>query len=113
MRLTRSAILGLVVLAPVLHVSAQAPPQPPKGTGVVVGQVIDGVTGRPIPEVAVIPTLTTKDMPYGRPLASTATDADGHFVLRGLPDGNLTIGGRRLGFIDGWYGAADAMGAAR
>jgi len=113
MRLARRAIVVLGIVTPVIVLSAQAPSPMPKGTGLVIGQVVDGVTGRALPTAAVFPVLASKDVPGGRTLAGAATDSDGHFVLRNLPAGSITIGARKNGYIDGWYGAADAEGAAR
>jgi hypothetical protein len=112
MKLTRSATLALSIVASTSAVLAQAPPRP-AGTGLVIGQVVDATTGRPLQNAAVIPTLVTKESPFGRQLTATATDADGHFVLRELPAGSITIGARRGGYLDGWYGAADPTGASR
>src|SRR5690349_3572233 len=108
MRLTLSAVFALCLLASAQLV-AQAPMQPPQrpaGTGLIVGQVVDAVTGKPIAEAAVISYLTAKSTPNGRYMVATATDADGHFVMRALAAGTIRIDARRSGYIDTSLGSS-------
>ena len=58
-------------------------------SGIVVGTVVDQGTGQPL-EGAQILVPGTK--------AQTATDARGHFILRGIPVGSQTLRAQRLGF---------------
>lgn len=71
--------LLLLVVTPA---SAQAPDPGPTGSGVIHGQVVDAETGAPMANVLVI----AEDA--GR---RATTDADGRFVLEGLPEGPRTL----------------------
>ena len=103
-RLVAAVCLALVGAV----VSAQSPPpQAPSGTGLIVGQVVDQTTGRAVPDVAVTLVQPGYVRPGGnltnsRPVLS---DAQGRFVLRGIPAGTYKITARRLGYVESLYGA--------
>ncbi len=88
--------------------SAQGPaPQVPSGTGLIVGQVVDALTGRGVPDVAVTVVQPGYVRPGGflsnsRPILS---DAQGHFVFRGVPAGTYKLTARRAGYVESLYGA--------
>lgn len=99
----------------VASISAQtAPLQPPAGTGVIAGQVVDAVTERGVSDVAVTPVLS-KDMRPGANANARAilSDADGRFVLRGLPAGSYQLYARRAGYVEDLYGASVSGGEGK
>lgn len=104
---------GLVFAALLLAAAAinaqQAPPaQPaPPGTGLIVGQVIDADTNRPVGETIV--TLMPSDGAVNPTTAiATAqkliTDAEGRFVYRNLAKGRYSIDATKPGYVRGAYG---------
>jgi hypothetical protein len=77
----------------------QEPPQAPKsGTGLILGRVVDALSGRPIPRARVSTWLG-----HGEAL-EVLTDADGRFVLARLPAGPLTVRAQKGGYFDVEYG---------
>jgi uncharacterized protein (DUF2141 family) len=85
-------------------IATSGAPQGPR-TGVVVGQVIDAISGEPIPEAIVrlsmpafLATLPTT--PNGRVMA----DADGRFFFTDLPAGEYSLSVTKDGYIAGTYG---------
>jgi hypothetical protein len=101
---------GLVAaLAANSFVEARQGPQPvPQGTGVIRGRVIDGTRGTPIARatvtamVSVVPAGATGEPGaashmFGRS-RSVRTDADGSFVLTGLPRSRVALSAHREGF---------------
>lgn len=94
-------------------VSAQTPaPQPPPGTALIVGQVVDALTGRGVADVAVTLVQPGYVRPGGAMTNSRAilSDADGHFVFRGVPAGSYQMTARRSGYVESLYGALTADG---
>jgi TonB-dependent receptor len=77
----RRALVALMIASPLL---AQEP-----GTGRVVGKVIDAETGRPISEAGVQIVGTT---------LGGQTNIDGSYSISRVPEGNVTIQVRRLGY---------------
>ncbi len=80
--------------------------------GFILGQVVDGETNRPIPRATVTLTVTG-----ARPVPSAAegpppviTDADGHFLFRGLPGGSYTFWPAAPGYLLGGYGQRRPLG---
>jgi hypothetical protein len=98
-----------------------APPAqqaPQKGSGLVLGQVIDAASGLPIAEAAVMVTsrvpiasLTPASGPGGP--VRFITGADGRFVLHDLPKTNLLINATASGYINGSSGQSRAGGLSR
>lgn len=85
-------------------IATSGAPQGPR-TGVVVGQVVDGISGEPIPEAIVrlsmpafLATLPTT--PNFRVIA----DADGRFFFTDLPAGEYSLSVTKDGYIAGTYG---------
>jgi iron complex outermembrane receptor protein len=84
MEVVRRFILALVVgLICSARLSAQAP------TGTIGGRVIDAATQQPVADVAVVVEGTRR---------GAVSQADGSFVIVGVPAGSQTVRARRIGF---------------
>ena len=95
-RPARFVALGAVVLAATAAVAAQQlAMMAPKGTGLVVGRVIDGTTGEPISHARVAITA---------PVDRVLTDAEGHFAFFDLPAGTYTVWVFKEGYSVGELG---------
>lgn len=99
-----AALLVLAERGAAQIIATSGAPSGPR-TAVVVGQVIDGISGEPIPEAIVrlsmpafLATLPTT--PNGRVMA----DAEGRFFFTDLPAGDYYVGATRDGYITGQYG---------
>jgi hypothetical protein len=90
--------LGLALL---LLSAFQAPPQPqpPRPSAMVVGQVIDAGTGRPV--AGAIVSLGPASNPQS---PRVLTGSDGRFVFRDLRRGEHTITVSKPGYVEGAYG---------
>ena len=101
----------------------QAPPPP--ATGLIVGQVVDGATGRPVPGaivslVASTASLVASGLVAPGEVEMTAagpavpmrmiTDAEGRFVLRNLAKGRYSFSATANGYLIGQYGQGRAGG---
>ena len=109
-KLLATGCVGLAMVA----MTAQSPPLP-SGNGLIVGRVVDADTGRGVSDVAVTPALL-RDVTRGGSIAilrGILTDADGRFVLRGLPAGSYLITARRSGYVEGFYGARAPRGEGK
>ncbi len=92
--MTRWLLLAVVVAAG--PANAQGPATQPAGTGIIVGQVVEAGTGRPVG--GAVATIG------GPARAQAMTGADGRFVFRDLPKGTFTITAAKGGYIDGGHG---------
>ena len=103
----RLALIGLMVGAlAVVSGGAQVRRQPsPTGRGLIVGQVIDAVTGRPLRD-AIVTITSASQVTRDESLAATRilTTADGYFVFRDLARGNFTVRAAKQGYTDGVAG---------
>src|SRR5437870_5228984 len=98
----------MVLLAMNTAASAQTP-GPAAREGVVTGQVVDAVTGKPVSAVIVSISgagiIARTSFPGGFTLDSTVprilTGGDGRFVFRNLLDGTFTINAAKGGYADG------------
>lgn len=96
--------------------------QPPVPIGLIVGRVVDAVTGQPVPE-AEVSIVMRAPAPPGRsganPFAAgptpanvrLLTGADGRFVIRDLPAGNVQLSTRAAGYVPGSHGQSRPNGA--
>ena len=90
----------------VLPGGAQVRRQPPQtGRGLIVGQVVDAVTGKPLRDAIV--TITgaspvTRDEGVAAP--RILTTADGYFVFRDLARGNFIVKATKRGYTEGVSG---------
>jgi hypothetical protein len=103
------------------------PPQAPpaaRGTGLILGQVVDAATGQPIADAVV--TYMGQESGRGRgrgpqppaaglppPLLRFVTGTDGRFVLRDLPAGQIQIEVTASGYLNGRAGQAHPEGMVR
>jgi hypothetical protein len=70
----------------------------PQGTGLILGQAVDGGSNRPVPGA-----LVTLGLPNARPIRALA-DSQGRFVFRDLPKGRFTLSATKAGYVEGAYG---------
>src|SRR5688500_1110266 len=123
---TRLITAGLVFLAgtgAVRAVQRGAGPGPGQGAspaspiGLIVGRVVDAGTGQPVAEAEVTVALRAVPaapgapgaMPPPRPDASSPnvrllTGADGRFMIRDLPAGNVQLTAKAPGYVNGSHG---------
>lgn len=78
---------------------SQPAPAQSRAAGLLVGRVVDGVTGQPVPSVRV--RLTPANLP---PLGAVLTGADGRFVFAALPAGRYDLRASRPGYLEGAHG---------
>jgi hypothetical protein len=96
----------MVSLALLLSLAAAPAGQlTPAEPALVFGRVVDAGTGRPIAGAIVIPagTAAIPEAPATSP-ARVITNAEGHFVLRGLGKGSLVLTATKGGYGDATYG---------
>jgi carboxypeptidase family protein len=123
----RSSLVALLVLSLGQHLSSRQTPAPaspdrqqnaPPATGMILGQVVDAATARPLPGAIV--TLTTSlsfqttgvlpaeliEVPPGAPGVPlrVITDAEGRFLFRDLPKGRYSFSASAVGYLAGGYG---------
>ena len=102
------AVITALVVGPfaVVPGGAQVRRQPPPtGRGLIVGQVIDAVTGKPLRDAIVTITgasQVTRDEVLAAP--RILTTADGYFVFRDLARGNFIVRATKQGYTDGVAG---------
>ncbi len=79
------------------------PSQPAEGSQIA-GTVVDDSTGQPI-EGAVVSVFLASSGQMGpdQQMYSTATDADGHYTIAGIPAGNYAIGCWARGYVAEFY----------
>lgn len=96
----------------VLALAAQLPePSPP---AIVAGRVVDATTGRPVAGAIVTPAGSAVVTSPGSSGPGTAlTNAEGHFVLRGLAKGSLVLTATRGGYVNATYGQRRPGGSAQ
>ena len=101
-KVLKVVVLVALVVAGASMAQAQAP------DGMITGQVVDAVTGKPVSAVIVsiggltIPVRLGPSPPPGQP--RILTGADGRFVFRGLSPGSFTITAMKSGYTDGSHG---------
>lgn len=112
----RAAVAVVVLLAsPGFAGAGQSAPDDSR-TGLIVGQVIDAGTGRPVGGTFVL--LSGGALPPRTPVSSPPsprprlmTDAEGRFAFRGLARGTYNITASKPGYVDGAYGRRRPGGA--
>lgn len=121
-RRMRSRLLTFVVTT-VLILDATAYPQPSQQSastsGLIVGQVIDALTGKPIRGAIVsisggsVSSSPRSPQPPPVPQPRIFTGADGYFVFRNLPKGSFSVSATKSGYVDGSYGSRRPAGPSQ
>ena len=111
MGITAAALLTVVSL------TATSPqttaPQPPPPTGLILGRVVDGASGRPVPGVIVsLEGATPAAPPASTGLPRAITNSNGQFVFRRLPKGAFGLTALKPGYVEGAYGRSRPGGSA-
>ena len=79
-------------------------------SGLIVGQVVDGETGRPVNGAIV--SISGSVAPSGAPHPRILAGDDGRFVYRGLRRGNYSIHAYKAGYVEGAHGRTRPAGPA-
>jgi hypothetical protein len=87
--------------------SAQAP-VPSTGRAFVLGRVVDGTSGRPLPDVTV--TLSGPPRAPDAAAPQVRTSADGYFLFAGLARGSYSIAASKGGYVNGAHGKLQPSG---
>jgi len=107
---------GLALLAPVAFLLVASPARThaqdgtpraemraPPGTGLIAGQVIDGITSKPIPDAMVdlLPLVapTSPTSTNGTPRLRVITDPTGRFYFADLPSGRYNLRANKAGYL--------------
>lgn len=112
-----AVVLSAWVLGSGVH-GAQAQAPAPPATTILLGQVVDADSGEPVPEVTV--TMAMRVPPAARAGGAGAvpgmapganqmrmlTGADGKFVVRDVPIGNVQLSTVAAGYVNGGFGQA-------
>lgn len=118
--MTGGRMIGLAVV--MLTASAAAQPAPASRTGLIVGQVVDAGSGRPVGGAIVTlsgpPPVQRAVFQRGLDMAPTPpprilTGPDGWFVFRDLPRGRFNITVTKGGYGEGAYGRRGPSGPAQ
>lgn len=116
--LTRTALPLVLSVAAVI--AGQGAPVPPQAAaiaqGAILGRVVDagsgaGVAGAVIAIAIAPPAGQPPGSPPGAPRPSVITDADGRFVISGLPSGRIDLTTVARGYLQHRYGALRPGGA--
>jgi len=102
-----AVLLTVLVLGGQAQPGAPAQPPPP-GTGLIVGRVVDGGTGRPIPGAIVALGADTGAASSPRAM----TNANGQFVFRKVAKGSYAVNATKVGYVDGSYGRRRPQGSS-
>jgi uncharacterized protein (DUF2141 family) len=76
----------------------------PPSSAIVAGRVVDATSGRPIAGVVVTPAGSAVSASGSFGPARVLTNANGHFVLRGLAKGSLVLIATKGGYVNANYG---------
>jgi hypothetical protein len=104
--------MAFVLLAVSASAFVQRYNAPTVPSGLIVGQVIDAVSGRPIAGAIVAITGSGPDRQGGTPPRVLST-SDGRFFFRDLPRGTFTITATKMGYVDGASGRRRPGGASQ
>ena len=106
MRFQLACLLALVAAS----AAGQTPPPSP-GTGLILGRVVDGTSGRPLGDVTV--TLTPPAQGPGATSSRVLTSGDGYFLFAGLPRGGYSIAASKGGYVPGAQGKLHPSGSGQ
>src|ERR1043166_729334 len=103
------AVLWTLCIAATSQAPQSQPSPSPPPTGLIVGRVVDGSSGRPIGGAIVslggapfVPPGAPGDMPMASAQGPRAiTNASGQFVFRKLAKGTYSLTATRTGYVDG------------
>ena len=114
MRVCAPLVTALILATALFAQGLQPEPQ----TGLIVGQVVDATTGRPIGGAIVgLSTPQYSSFVSARPAPPQAprilTGADGRFVFRDMPRGSFSITATKPGYVDGAYGRRRPVGPSQ
>lgn len=99
----------LLLLVLVLLLVCLALPTQAQSSGYrIAGRVIDGVTGEPLQRV----TVTVLGDQYNQLVASTVSDAEGHFDFEHIPAGKYPLSAARRGYRTSYYDEHDSFNSA-
>jgi hypothetical protein len=109
----RRLVCGLVLFAALLiHAALRAAPQsaprPAAGSYRIAGRVVNGVTGEPVRRA----TVAALGEESSEMVRSVQSDADGRFLLEGLPAGKYPLTASKRGFITAFYDEHDDFNSA-
>src|SRR5215204_5795491 len=95
---------ALALVSALAALQAQAPAPDAKGSGVVLGRVLDVVTDKPIGGAIVMITTASADTLHRDPASrSVLTTADGYFVVRDLAAGKYAVSASAFGYAGSAY----------
>jgi hypothetical protein len=106
----------LAIVTAVTSLAAQQPQRPatralpPGGTGIIVGQVVDGGTSRPVPDTMV--WLLVGGI-QGDETPRVMTDAEGRFFFLNVPAGRYGLHAQKIGYLRGTYAQKAPLDAGR
>ncbi len=111
MSVPRITVLTVLAASLAVHAQVPRPSAPDPRTGLIVGQVVDADSGKPIRDAVVtIPSVSVDFLAIrrGEPpsylRSQILTGADGRFLFRDLPKGSFGIVATKTGYSDGAYG---------
>src|SRR4051812_21890718 len=97
-------MIAAAVLWTALVAQAAPPPAAPSPTGLIVGRVLDGTSGRPV-SGAIVSLGGAAGGPGAQSRQPRAmTNANGYFVFRKVGKGSYSLTATRPGYVDGAYG---------
>lgn len=106
---SRLLLVSLLGSSIAVAIDAQTPSPSDPRTGLIVGQVVDGDSGKPI--AGAIVSLGAAAGPPQAP--RVLTGSDGRFVFRDLPRGSFPITATKPGYAEGAYGRRRPGGPSR
>jgi hypothetical protein len=113
----RSRLFLALLLGFSIAIGAQTPQPADPRTGLIVGQVVDGDSGKPIAGAIVSlggRAATPAGMPGALPQTPRVlTGSEGRFVFRDLPRGSFPITATKPGYAEGAYGRRRPGGPSR
>src|SRR5687768_3084314 len=111
------AVAELALRTAVLLIFFQAPatpPQPQSPTGLILGRVVDGSSGRPVPSAIVTIAgggIGPAPAAGGGAQPRAITNSNGQFVFRRLPKGSFVLTATKPGYVEGAYGRSLPSGS--
>src|SRR6476619_4209527 len=101
--------IGFVLLALTGVQSVQRYPAAGPASGLIVGQVVDAGSGRPVAG-AIVTILGSGGARSPADTVSVLSTSDGRFFFRDLPPGTFAITATKMGYVDGASGRRRPLG---